>query len=297
MDITQTPAVPVVAVRATRMLDAHERWLSAMEALPKEQVITALNVDPMNVVTLVSGCIDRIVALKEQAARLLPHADLSVFDNVESLVLALGYAAARHKAASAPALSLEELSGKLVDLHEVFRGECALAVKRGLLPAQPLRQLRGTKGHRNQAADVLMMVALLRDNWSRIKDRTGLTAEEVDEGEMYADQLLTAIGERAMAPATASLTLDLRQRAYTLFMRAYEEIRRIVTYLRWYEGDADLIAPTVYASRKKGKADDGTPEEATPETTPAEPAMPPTNVAKTATDVEPGMPGSNPYTS
>lgn len=39
---------------------------------------------------------------------------------------------------------------------------------------------------------------------------------------------------------------SLLLRAYALFARAYDEVRRVVTYLRWHERDADQIAPCLY---------------------------------------------------
>jgi hypothetical protein len=40
-----------------------------------------------------------------------------------------------------------------------------------------------------------------------------------------------------------------RHRAYTLFVRAYDEVRRAVSFLRWRKGDADDIIPSIYSVR------------------------------------------------
>ena len=53
--------------------------------------------------------------------------------------------------------------------------------------------------------------------------------------------------------ATAAAALD-RQRAFTLFARRYDELRRVVTYLRWHQGDADRIAPSLYRRRHKRRS-------------------------------------------
>lgn len=45
-----------------------------------------------------------------------------------------------------------------------------------------------------------------------------------------------------------------RQRAFTLFVRAYEECRRAATYLRWHEDDADDIAPSLWTKRNRRTA-------------------------------------------
>jgi len=58
---------------------------------------------------------------------------------------------------------------------------------------------------------------------------------------------------RHEVPERATEAADVRRRADTLFVRAYDEVRRIVAYLRWHEGDADSIAPSLYAKRKASR--------------------------------------------
>jgi hypothetical protein len=41
-------------------------------------------------------------------------------------------------------------------------------------------------------------------------------------------------------------------KAFELMRRAYEECRRSVSTLRWFEGDADAIAPPLAHSRRRG---------------------------------------------
>ncbi|MFS8069892.1 MAG: hypothetical protein ACMG6S_26300, partial [Byssovorax sp.] len=69
-----------------------------------------------------------------------------------------------------------------------------------------------------------------------------------------------------VTPAEAA---DRKLRAFTLFTNAYDQVRRGVMYLRWDEGDADSLAPSLYkgrggprgASADKGEASgEGEPE-------------------------------------
>lgn len=69
-----------------------------------------------------------------------------------------------------------------------------------------------------------------------------------------------------LADATVSEAADVRQRAFTLFVRTYDELRRAMSYLRWHEDDVDSIIPSLWsgkAQRKRDAADPG------PEPTPA----------------------------
>jgi hypothetical protein len=52
-------------------------------------------------------------------------------------------------------------------------------------------------------------------------------------------QLLTPVSEREQLPTATAATADVRQAAYTVFLRSYDELRRAAEYLRWREGDAN----------------------------------------------------------
>lgn len=69
--------------------------------------------------------------------------------------------------------------------------------------------------------------------------------------------MLTTLGEREQG-ASRVPAAELRLRALTDLVRRYDEIRRMVSYLRWNEGDADDIAPSLYARRPGRKAQDDT---------------------------------------
>jgi len=81
-------------------------------------------------------------------------------------------------------------------------------------------------------------------------------------------------------------------------MRAYDEARRAVVFLRWHQDDADTITPSLYAGRGKGKGK-GTDAE-----TPHHEAQVPTSVTEAAPASEPtagthavppGTRGGNPF--
>ena len=54
---------------------------------------------------------------------------------------------------------------------------------------------------------------------------------------------------------------DTRQRAFSYLIRTYDEIRRAVLFVRWYEADGDTYAPSLYAkSRKSSRSPEATPD-------------------------------------
>ncbi|HEX4334524.1 MAG TPA: hypothetical protein VH062_01350 [Polyangiaceae bacterium] len=52
---------------------------------------------------------------------------------------------------------------------------------------------------------------------------------------------------------TVAASSDLRTRAFTLFVNAYDQVRRAVSYLRWDDDDAGTVAPSLYVRRGNGK--------------------------------------------
>ena len=75
-----------------------------------------------------------------------------------------------------------------------------------------------------------------------------------------ATQLAVALRRKSEADvATSALAeaTDLRSRAFTRFIVAYTEVRRAVAYLRAHEGDAESIAPRLYAGRPHKRAPRG----------------------------------------
>jgi hypothetical protein len=54
-------------------------------------------------------------------------------------------------------------------------------------------------------------------------------------------------------PATTA-AIEQRHRVFTMLFRVYQEVRAAVTFLRRQQGDALLIAPSLYQPRKRRPA-------------------------------------------
>jgi hypothetical protein len=89
-----------------------------------------------------------------------------------------------------------------------------------------------------------VLVCVLRECWAQIDGRTPLTAADLDRAEATAQRMSEALGDRLRAPA-----LELRTRALSKLIQHYEELRRMMAYLRWFQGDADTFTPSFWAGR------------------------------------------------
>lgn len=125
------------------------------------------------------------------------------------------------------------------------------------------------------AFDVLGLVQVFEDKWEQINGKTGITTDELEQAAGLANDLVTAVGRRDQAAAPTKEESLLRQQAYTVLVRAYNDVRDGLTYLRRKEGDVDSIAPSLWAGRGKR---------------PTEEAWPPPGVAELARDTFLPMP-------
>ncbi len=110
---------------------------------------------------------------------------------------------------------------------------------------------------------------------------------------------------REQTPDALAAAALLRQKAFTLAVKTYGALRRGVLYLRYDEGDADRIAPSLYAGRGgRGRREGEDAAEPSPAVSPtgpgAAPSAPapapfPAPFAPPGNDIPPGMPGASPF--
>jgi hypothetical protein len=98
-----------------------------------------------------------------------------------------------------------------------------------------------------------ILASLLKDNWTLIEGKCAVQMGELEHALKLAARILRVVGLREQAPVVAAAAAEMRLRAFTLFSCAYDDARRAVIFLRWHEGDADTIAPSLYAGRSNGK--------------------------------------------
>jgi len=126
---------------------------------------------------------------------------------------------------------------------------------------------------------------------------------DLDRAATLAATFANALGEREKATSSTSEPAELRVRAYTQLVTTWDEIRRVVTFLRWHQGDVDALAPSLWAGR--GRRSDESERTVAPvivagptaPSTPVVAAPPPATpvVTPPAAPIAPGMPGSSPF--
>jgi hypothetical protein len=297
--------------------EAYEQTLPAAQALELEELI-AVNIDLPSAITTAVGVLPAVLALRERVAKELPSFDLTHFDQLETYALATAQAHAVYLGASAPPEALLALNEQGVTLRDLLYSDALALSNRGLISGDKLADFKNNVGYKNLAFDLLGLASLLRENWDKIASKTALQLSELDQATAISEQLVRAVGGREQAPIVSAEQAQVRQRTFTLFARAYDQVRRAITFLHWDEDDVDSIAPSLYAGRNTGRRKSAEPKAGTevpaPGTTPAPAspfATPPSPVAGGAASTPhaaaaahpnaatgaPGFPDASPFVS
>jgi len=262
-----------------------------------------VNLDVPSAVATALGAWPEIIALRAHVAA-LKDADLAKFDKIRDYALALAHTHSAYRAALGPADPIGKMSEEITDIREQLFADAQALGRRGLLELGRVEKLRSGMGYKNVAFDVVGLVQLFRERATEPAGKTAVTAPELDHAAQLAQQLVTAVGVKEQSSAGLSAAALLRQQAFTLFTQAYDEARRAIGYLRWHAGDADTIAPSLWAGRGGSKPADRPAPAPGPTPSPS-PAPHPTDAtqphAGTAANMAPaatpgvGFPGSAPF--
>lgn len=211
--------------------------------------LAVVNIDVPHAVSVALGVLPGLRALRPTIAQALPLHPIALLDKLETYALAAWYAhllvQPPGSAASPLKLLLEEASA----LRSALLGDAEALAARGLLDASTVAEIRSGKGNIDTANDLVALSALFAAHAGAIQGKTAATAAEVARAGALGPMLLAALGARAHAESGPSDASDQRTRAFTLFLRAYDATRRAVHYLRWDEGDADVLSPSLYKGR------------------------------------------------
>ena len=207
-----------------------------------------INIDIPTAVHTARRALPKIAAIRSRVVSEIPHYDILLFDKLEARTQALWHAHTQFIIASTPNKAIDKLIADAKAKRQLLLSDASALAHRGLLDPKRLQELKGSRGFRNIAFDLVVLASMMRDNWPEISNRTAVPIAELDEAAALGERLLTTIAQR---PALLTEAAENRQRAFTLFVSAYDHVRRVITFLRWNDGDVDQIVPSLHAGRTK----------------------------------------------
>jgi hypothetical protein len=278
----------------TRSDDAYNRLMPEILAVPDGDSIP-ITVDIPAVITTVLGAAARILGMREVISTTFKDYDFSRLERLPEYALALGHSQALYRAAWSPPPPIAAAAEELTRTRDVLFSDAWALANHGFINPERLKECKTAIGYRAVAFDVLTLAAVIREKWSAVEGKTPLTLADLNQAVTKAENLLAAVGLKEQTPAMIGEASRIRQKAFTLFMNVYEDARRAIQYVRSKEGDADDIAPSLYAGRSRQK-----PDEPPPAPTPTPPVVgehsdaPPAAVPTVASG---GLPITQPYQS
>jgi hypothetical protein len=299
---------------ALNLRAAYEQTLPMAQALAVADLLP-VNVDLPTAVNTAVGKMPQILALRERVKDELPKFDLSHFDQLEQYALAAGHSHTRFLTASTPPQALTDLNTQGQALRDILYKDAVALAARGLIPGDRIGDFKSSVGYKSLTYDLLGLADILRTNWARISAGTSVRPSDLDRAEALGGQLVSAVSAREQLPVVTADAALQRQRNFTVFANAYDQVRRAISYLRWNEDDLESVAPSLYGGRTVNRKKPGDQPGAPPSpgttgnastsaahpagATPAASSAPnaPANGHATApvAAVAPGLPGASPF--
>jgi len=134
--------------------------------------------------------------------------------------------------------------------HRLLITDADSLANRGLLEARRIDAARDVQGYEAVIRSLLKLVSILREQWGKVEAHTPLTRADLDRAAALAQTMTRARGDRDNG-VDRGPAVELRSRAATKLKRVHEELRRMMTFLRWYHGDVDALIPSLWTSRNR----------------------------------------------
>jgi hypothetical protein len=226
-----------------------------------QEELTQVNLDLQEATGTILGVMPEVLALRERIVRELPAFDISYLDKLEDYTLALRFAHAAYQTATQPPDDLTELSDEAATLRARLLADATALSHHDLVDGRKLESLKGAKGIKNIAQDLQMLSQILQENWSQIQGKSAIVAEDLQTASRIATRLTRIVGVREQSPAQTEAVIEQRLRVFALTMRAYDEVRAAVAFVRRREGDSEEITPNLCTGRGRSRTTPPPPDE------------------------------------
>ena len=276
---------------------AYERMLPIIQAFDPAKIRT-LNAEVPAVSARVLGAAPRILAHRAEIAKHVPTIDISRLERLEDEACALQEAHVRCLSATKTPDELRALAEEGDKLRSTLRSDAAALINRGLIDPARLSTCNGQPGYKVIATELGVLATVLLSSWTQIAGKCCVSEQELHRAKAIADALLAYVGIREQSPEEKAAALVVRDRAFSLLAEDYELARRAITFLRWEEGDADQLAPSLYGTKHRSRKEQGdddeeeAPANAGSATPPANPPATPANGPSTPSNSPAATPGN-----
>lgn len=223
-------------------------------AAVSDDLLVPISVDIAHAHQIALAAADRIDELMPQLEKL---ATLDI-PRIRKLRL---YAAAcqhAHMLATAPEEvdpRLPRLIEEAVKLREDLLATAKLLVQFGEVTQERVATIRTGPGHVELASAVEQLGVLFEELSDRVSSRIPVTAAMVERAPVLALELHALLGAKKLRPAARSEAQAMRQRAFTLLVKAYEECQSAVEFVRRRQDDAVTFTPSLFVKKRRRQSE------------------------------------------
>jgi hypothetical protein len=226
---------------------ALEELKPRLVVMEPEEILRDAKLDATVAGTIAAATAKKVLPFRGALVAIFGAAAGTRVDELPKLARATQQADIAAAAAAAPS-DLSAMHEEVRDAYDLLSADAQGMVHRKLIPAHELDKTKDIQGYEATVRSTLILVAVLRRYWEQVKDQTPLTEADLDRTQRTAERMLDTKGDRDQGVPQVPAN-ELRLRALSLLIRTYREIFREVQYLRFWEGDADTIVPSLWSGR------------------------------------------------
>ena len=237
-------------------LEARRERLAAMS---EEQIARRLRLDVATTCTLAVTAVQNVAELRGELVAQFGENAAQLLDGLEVTARAARQADVEHEGRD-EGVELAQLHKELVAMHERLLADADSLAVRGFLSRERIAGFRDARSYQGALRSVVGLVSVLREQWSSLASRTPITAADLAAADDAALRFEAALAKGPQANGRVA-ALETRTRALSLLVHEYEQLRRMVGFLRYFENDADRYVPSLYAGRGGRKPTKGGEED------------------------------------
>jgi hypothetical protein len=232
--------------------EAFGELLPVMLAIPDKQVI-AVNLSIPTAVAWGLAVEPRLLGSKDEVRDALCAKEPDLPEKLARYAYALVHADALYRMTSRANDPVPSLAAEGMKLRRMLLTNAKALVQRGFVDEETLRNYNGSTGFRSLAFDLFMLAQLFRERPASVRALSAAGDAELLRANEIGVSILRGLRRRTMPDPAVQAAGDVRNRAFTLLTRGYDRLRRAAVDLRWNEGDADELVPSLYTKRGRPK--------------------------------------------
>ncbi len=258
------PKLPNDSIQTPLLLRAAlDELRASLLAMPEEDVQRVIPLDAKEAAGIAEAASSKVAAYRDQLLAQFPAG--GVWLDELPLIARATRQADIELAATAKSNDLGPLHDEVRKAYQGLLTDAEGLVNHGHLDGALLENARDIQGYQALLQSTFVLVQVLRTHWTSLAGKTLMTVEHLDRAELAAQRMVVALGDRDHGVSRAPAA-ELRLRALNRLVFVYDEVRRMVMFLRFRQEDWDETVPSLFARRGRRRSTGGVEDVVTEDT-------------------------------